>query len=409
MTSLLIAHCGDLHIGAGYAHSDQDKGGVESRLVDFRDAWVRSCRQMVADHVNLVLIAGDGFRNNNPSPTEQDALRAGLDILCDFHIPVVAVTGNHDDPKGTGRTDALKIFHRPSDGVTVASQPQILTPLENVQIICVPTPSRAWLSAKCPEYDKLPMDDQNRVQVDKTLEVIRGFAAQATLAGATTILLAHGHVSGSTIGAQNTMDFLRGGILPLPELVGLGFAYQAWGHIHKAQVLDASDGYQPGRVRYCGSIERVDFAEADQDKGWWLVDLTDHGDPNVEWRSSSPRAFVSLDFTDITNWQQELDDSMLVHNPYEKAIVRVRYTTTPEVEKTIDRAAITAALMLAGAKKVMPIHGVTERTTTEASDAISEDTDIYTGWRAWAALQGMEGPDFDRRDDKVKNRLEVHA
>ncbi len=90
-SSLRIAHVADVHLGAGYVHGDEDRGGVNSRLVDFREAWVRSCRQMVTERVDLVLFAGDAFRDSKPTPTEEAAFRAGLDILAEAGILVIAV------------------------------------------------------------------------------------------------------------------------------------------------------------------------------------------------------------------------------------------------------------------------------------------------------------------------------
>ncbi|MBN1319379.1 MAG: metallophosphoesterase, partial [Thermoleophilia bacterium] len=248
-SSLRIAHCGDLHLGAGYAHGDEDKGGVNSRLVDFREAWVRSCRQMVEDDVGLVLLAGDVFESAKPTPTELAAFRAGLDILIDADIPTEMIPGNHDLPRQAGRTSALRIFDNYRGRVNLRERPTTLRSTSScpVAIAYFPYPMRAHIAAADPVFEKLTLDEQNQNMVDLSLATIRGLAAEADQQAGPLgcILLGHAAITGSTIGAEQSTMFLREPVLPLAELRGLPFRYQAWGHLHRAQELE------PG-IRYSG-------------------------------------------------------------------------------------------------------------------------------------------------------------
>ena len=58
------------------------------------------------------------------------------------------------------------------------------------------------------------------------------------------------------------------------------FSYVAMGHIHKPQ--DVNEGYQPPVV-YPGSIERVDFGEAKEDRFFVIADIEKGKDTEVEW------------------------------------------------------------------------------------------------------------------------------
>jgi exonuclease SbcD len=408
-SSRRIAHVADLHIGASYVHGDEDKGGVNSRLTDFRDAWVRSCKQMVEEAIDLVLFAGDAFRDCKPTPTEEASFRAGLDLLAEADIPVVMITGNHDLPRQVGRTHALAIFDK-YENVTVVDRPQVLygqVPglrhlVVPVPVACFPYVSRAHLAARDPEFESLTIDEQNERIRELSLQVLRGLSAECekhnSLFG--SILVAHGTIAGSAIGAEQTTAFLREAVLPLSELRGLGFAYQAWGHLHRSQVLEP-------HVRYAGSIERCDLAEADEDKGFYLVELTtDPLQPALcEWVSSHPRPFIDInvpvDVPEPANWIES------VCHDCSGAVVRVKYTATPEVARTVDHAAIRRALYAAGAAKVHgPIATITH-SVTEASDALTEEADILSAWTEYAKLQGLDGPQFDRLDRKVREALEV--
>ena len=398
-SSFRFAHVADLHIGAGYAHGDEDAGGVNSRLVDFREAWVRSCRQMVEERVGVVVFAGDAFRDAKPSPTEIAAFQAGLDILAAAGIEVTMILGNHDTPRATGRTNALQMFERGLVGVI--TRPCVLD--GTVPIACFPWPNRAHIAAADPEFAKMSLDDQNRKMVDLSLNVIRALWAEADALGGPfgCILVGHGSIAGSTIGADGSTAFLREAVLPLPELKDLPFRYQAWGHLHKAQSLGC-------RIRYSGSIERCDFSEAQEDKGWWLVELGD--DPqedSIEWRSSSPRPFIDIELQEIEMYKDYGQLAINVADTVKGAVVRVKYTATPEVARTVDHNAIRRALYAAGAVKVHgPIANIVH-TVTEESEAVTEDTDMMTGWNEWANLQGLSGPQRERLDDKVQECLEV--
>ena len=58
------------------------------------------------------------------------------------------------------------------------------------------------------------------------------------------------------------------------------FSYVAMGHIHKPQ--DVNEGNQPP-VIYPGSIERVDFGEAKEDRFFVIAEIEKGKDTRVEW------------------------------------------------------------------------------------------------------------------------------
>ncbi len=413
-SSIRLAHVADPHLGSGYHLGDEDRGGVNSRLRDFRDAWVRSCEQMVTEGVDLVLFAGDAFRDSKPSPTEQQAFRDGLDVLCDAEIPMVAIVGNHDLPRAPGRTHALAIFDGYRDYVMVVDRPQVIAgdgitvplPKLPIPIACLPWPSRAHLAAADPEFERLTIDEQNARIVELSLAVLRKLGAEAEAAAGPLgcVLLAHGSIAGSAVGAAGSTQFFREPVLPLSELRGLPFRYQAWGHLHRAQDLEP-------HIRYAGSLERLDFAEATEDKGWWLIDLSTNADSGgctfgTAWRSSNPRPFVDLELTEPTAWEAGVAS---LNGALPGAIVRVRYEATPEQARAVDHAGIRRALYQGGALKVHgPIatlrHAVAEREST-----LSEETDVLTGWQEYANGQGLTGAQRERLDRLVHDALGVLA
>ena len=84
------------------------------------------------------------------------------------------------------------------------------------------------------------------------------------------ILTAHASIEGAKFGGERLVmlgnDLVLSGVL----VKNPRFSYVAMGHIHKPQ--DVSNGYQPP-VIYPGSIERIDFGEAHEDKFFVIADM----------------------------------------------------------------------------------------------------------------------------------------
>ena len=78
-------------------------------------------------------------------------------------------------------------------------------------------------------------------------------------------------------------------VLPTALVKDRRLDYVAMGHIHKPQ--DLNEGYHPP-VIYPGSIERVDFGEAMDDKFFIIADIA-CGVTQVEWRKiDGTRPFI---------------------------------------------------------------------------------------------------------------------
>lgn len=86
--------------------------------------------------------------------------------------------------------------------------------------------------------------------------------------GLPAILVAHVGVASATVGSERLMTIGQEHFLLLGNVANPAFDYIALGHIHKHQVLS----HNPPVV-YAGSLERLDFGEEEDDKGFYLVDI----------------------------------------------------------------------------------------------------------------------------------------
>ncbi len=108
------------------------------------------------------------------------------------------------------------------------------------------------------------------------------------------ILTAHASVQGAKYGSERTVMLGADLVLPGSLVRDSRLDYVALGHIHKPQDLN-ENAHPP--VIYPGSIERVDFGEADDDKFFVIADVT-RGKSRVQWRKlENIRPFIDRHVT----------------------------------------------------------------------------------------------------------------
>ena len=83
-------HLSDVHLGCR-------RYNLEERTKDFFHSWHDVIvRHALPNRVDFVLIAGDFFDRRNIDPQTMNHALAGLQLLKDAGVPVVAIEGNHD-------------------------------------------------------------------------------------------------------------------------------------------------------------------------------------------------------------------------------------------------------------------------------------------------------------------------
>jgi exonuclease SbcD len=83
-----------------------------------------------------------------------------------------------------------------------------------------------------------------------------------------SILAAHVSVGAARAGSESMMAIGQEPVLLLSNIALPAFDYIALGHIHKQQVLSENPP-----VVYAGSLERVDFSEENDAKGFYVVEI----------------------------------------------------------------------------------------------------------------------------------------
>jgi exonuclease SbcD len=154
-----------------------------------------------------------------------------------------------------------------------------------------------------------------------------------------TILTAHCSVQGAVYGGERTVLLGSDLVLPGSLVKDPRLDYVALGHIHKPQNLN-QDAHPP--VIYPGSIERVDFGEARDDK-FFVIAHVERGKTRVEWRKlEGIRPFIDryLRLESDEDVTGRLLAALPSGDTMQGAIVRLTLEYPRDWEPLIDEAAL---------------------------------------------------------------------
>lgn len=374
MESIRLLHIADTHIGVeNYGRLDTETG-LHTRLQDFVKSLEFAIDTALERDVDAVLFAGDAYKHASPNPTQEGKFAEQMKRLADAHIPVVMVTGNHDIPASFGKASALNIFFTlgGEEYFTVAEKPcleRIETKRGAFQVACFPWPTRHILLTK-DEYKNLSDTEITKIIEEKCISRIKKFIRDLDQ-DLPSVLLAHLAIAEATYSGSEQSTMIGAEPLILKsDLIDPAFDYIALGHIHKHQDLN-ENGYPP--VVYPGSIERIDFGEANEEKGFCLVSLK-KGESTYEFIKTPARSFIKVEIdVRAQDFPTEAIVKKLATCEFQDAVVRVSYTINEEQKDLIDVRRIHAAL-----GDAFLIAGVTQKTqeTQTQRPRISEDLSI---------------------------------
>jgi exonuclease SbcD len=342
LTPLKILHFSDAHIDmAGQGRRDP-ASGLPLRVLDFLKALDTIVDTALAEKVDLVLFAGDAYKDRSPAPTFQREWGRRIMRLAQGGVPVLLLVGNHDLSPAIGRAHAMQEYDTLQvPNVRVADRPCLLGPDElwglPLQVIAIPWVTRsnimATLELSAIEPDKIYAELESRLAalVDLWLE-----KADPSLP---VVLTAHASVQGATYGSERAVMLggdlvLSGSMVRDPRL-----DYVALGHIHKSQDLGQDDGHP---IVYPGSIERVDWGEAGDDKYFVICYLEKGHRTRVEWRKLEGRRFIDLKVNIKTpeGLMQQVMAAMPVAEVMAGAIIRLTITLPRQWDSLLDEAAL---------------------------------------------------------------------
>ena len=390
-----ILHFSDLHIGVeNYGQTDPETG-LSTRLADFLSSLDEVVEYALTEDVDLVLLAGDAYKGRDPSQTHQREFAKRLSRLSEASIPSFLLVGNHDLPNAVSRATAVEIFQTLQvPYLQVGSNLQnytIPTKSGPLQILAVPWPRRSGILGR-EESRGLTIEEVRQAVQDRMTQAIYA-RAESLDPDVPAILTGHVTINGATVGTERSMMLGQDHVLLAGDIGRPQVDYVALGHIHKHQILRNENPF----MAYSGSLQRVDFSEEGDDKGFCVVDL-DPAAPqgkrltDFDFHRLDARRFVTVDVTVPVGDPDPT--SAVVRGIARKdvvgAVVRVRVTLPSEVEAQLRdsdiRDALSEAHYIAAINRESPQEA--RRTRLDAESA--KDLQPMEALRLYLESRGVE-------------------
>ena len=334
-----LLHLADVHLGMENYGRLHPQRGLNTRVLDFLACLDEAVSYALDQRLDAVIFAGDAYKSREPSPTLQREFASRIHALARAGLPVYLLVGNHDLPGMPGKANSMDIFSTLEvPGVTVCRAPALLTldtPSGPLQVAGLPALPRGALLP--PDAGHLGQEELAALLAQQLLDRVAGLASQVQ-PGVPALLAAHLSVAGAQVGAEANLMAGNELLLPLSALARPEFAYVALGHIHKYQVLNP--GAQPEAV-YSGSIERVDFGEEADPKGFVVVEL-EGGRARHTFVPVSARRFLTIRCRIAPG--DATAQLLAAIGEQEVAGAVVRVVAEMEADQPIDQPAVRAAL-----------------------------------------------------------------
>ncbi|MCR5671400.1 MAG: exonuclease SbcCD subunit D [Butyrivibrio sp.] len=261
-----LVHLSDLHLG---------KRVNEFSMIEDQKYILKEILTVIGkEQPDGVIVAGDVYDRSVPG---EDAMMLWDDFLGTLalqHIPVFAISGNHDSAvrlSDHGRlVNAVGIYLSPVYNGECACH--TLTDEHGpVNIYLLPFVKPAHVRAFFPDEEIKDYTDACRVCVEH----------MNVDPSARNILVAHQFVTGAV--RCESEEIMVGGLDNVDASVFDVFDYVALGHIHGKQKIGRET------VRYCGTPLKYSFSEKDHKKSITIVEMGEKGDVKISERLLTPR------------------------------------------------------------------------------------------------------------------------
>jgi len=319
-----FVHVADLHLG-------YEQYNLAVRREDFDRAFSEVVDKTIELKPDFMIISGDLFHHARPLNTTLERAITNFRRLKEVGISVLAVDGSHDA----------------APNVMTGT---ILNPLDSAGLVYyLPRHEKAcWEDENCYVYG-IP-NFRTRERTEKNLPAFYELKQPMPHPNVFNIFVFHMLLDIPEI----TRGHLKFIAEARPEYISDGFNYYAGGHIHTPWQLR----FKKGMLVYSGSTETVTYEDADVEKGFYHVEVSQSGDFDMyRIKLESPRCFKILerDYTGLTPQKiteltvetvREADEPGAVIVPVLKGTLPVEST-----RKEIDLAKIRSA-----AEKAIIVH-----------------------------------------------------
>ncbi|HYO91234.1 MAG TPA: DNA repair exonuclease [Pyrinomonadaceae bacterium] len=387
-------HLADIHLGCRRYNLDE-------RTKDFFRAWYDVIvNYAIPNEVDFVLIVGDFFDRRNIDPQAMNHAMAGLDILKEAKIPVIAIEGNHDQRDATSDFSWMRSL----------SQWGFLTLLEPARdeegrLTLVPWDEEEHAGSYIDIAGaRIFGSHWYGASAAKAIPMLADALRGASDEGRFNILMLHTDIEGQ-LNRPNLPAIPIATLKELKHLTG----YVALGHTHKRFEIE-NWAFNPG------SLEACSIDEYKEERGAFLVEVDDRFNVRAKHlRDYTQRPFQRLSF-DVTG----IVDAEAVTAGVLETVEREARSYDPEADAPAPIIEITLRGRLGFKNSLLEIKRIREEVQQRTNalhvmlrnQSVPVEYAIAAGLDAQAPRQERERriiQDLIARDNRYKHRAEEMA
>jgi exonuclease SbcD len=343
--AIQLLHISDIHLGSGEGHGRLNpETGLNRRFEDFAQAFSKAIDYALKNSIDIFLFSGDAYKHANPEPQYQKVFAQELKRLSQAKIPTILLVGNHDQVLKATKSHAMSVFQSLEiPHVTIIDRPQfqtIDTKSGALQLIGLPYITKHQL-ASIDKYKGLLPGELSELLQDHLKQILQDYYQRLDNT-IPSVLTAHLTLDRAVTGVEQELLLGYTQTFATELFIDQALDYVALGHVHKHQIIRPAN---PAIV-YAGSLERIDFGEANEDKGFVHVTL-ERQSATYKFISINPRPFITLDLDLSTKYISSTSDiftnEQLLSVP-KGAIVRIRCKLRQEQLPLVSEDAIAKLL-----------------------------------------------------------------
>ena len=270
----------DSHIDAVQSGIWDPSTGLPVRVMDFLKSLDTIIETAIEEKVDLVLFGGDAYNGRNPTPQYQAAFTSRILRLEDAQIPTFLLVGNHD-------SGASMKAHALTDFTTFDTD--YIQVLDKIKL------------TKRNSFDliSLPWVHKSKLITSQVIRQLEDLIEQMD-PNTPNIFLGHCSIIGAQFSSERLITLGEDLMIPKKLLTESDFDLVILGHIHKHQVIDDF-------IIYPGSIERVDWGEAGEDKGFIIADVRKD---SCDWKFHKLNCRPMLDYKIVLEDKESIMDEI---------------------------------------------------------------------------------------------------
>lgn len=307
-----LAHLSDIH--AGYSSGRKvNSQGINLRLADGYIALNKMITDIIAEEVDVVLVAGDTFHSANADSKTIIYVQNQFRRLAKARIPVYILAGNHDVTDTREDIAISRILHDPARKIESFIAPYEVRKISD-NIVLHMVSHHAYAD-----------------QADTLLKI-------KPIDGMINIFSSHGSViNAETQEKLHTEGSPREVIIPT-ALLEEGFDATLLGHIHERKFVKVSKDLD--NVFYNGSLIRRGYADgvSDLERGWTLWNIDEEtGLFTPEFRKIAQRPQYDFEIIDAKNLSSIEISDIIINNLKETQLSNNDFdaSTAPILRQTI--------------------------------------------------------------------------